>query len=130
MGDSKKTTTLNCISCALDFVPGIGTAKGLYEGFSGKDAVTGENLNGFERAMGFVGAIPLVGGFIKGGSEGAKIVSKGAKVAKLADDTYDGCHAISCAKDLIDEKEKEREKEREKEKEEKNEEENEKENNK
>ena len=115
MGDTKKTAALNCISCALDFVPGIGTAKGLYEGFEGKDPVTGEDLNGFERAMGFVGAIPLVGGFIKGGTEGAKIVSKGAKVAKFADDAYDGCHAISCAKDLYDaNKEKENEKENEK----------------
>ena len=33
------------ISFGLDFVPVVGTAKGVIEGFSGRDTVTGEKLN-------------------------------------------------------------------------------------
>ncbi|GAB1641178.1 hypothetical protein KRMM14A1259_16010 [Krasilnikovia sp. MM14-A1259] len=36
----------------LDFAPGIGDAKGLYEAFTGKDMATSDQLNGIERSLG------------------------------------------------------------------------------
>ena len=79
------------ISFGLDFVPGIGTAKGIVEGFSGKDSVTGESLNGFERTMSFVGAVPLIGNAAKGlvkSERAIKGISRTAKAAKWADRAY------------------------------------------
>ena len=37
-------------SVGLGFVPVVGTAKGIYEGFSGKDSITGDKLSGFDSA--------------------------------------------------------------------------------
>ena len=80
-----------CISFGLDFCPGVGTAKGIYEGFSGKDTVTGESLNAFERTMSFVGAVPLIGNVAKGfvkSEKAIKGISRTAKAAKWADRAY------------------------------------------
>jgi len=46
------------VSVGLDFVPGIGTAKGILEAITGKDLITGEELAWWERALGIV---PLAG---------------------------------------------------------------------
>ncbi|WP_412748738.1 pre-toxin TG domain-containing protein [Krasilnikovia sp. M28-CT-15] len=40
------------MSLILDLMPGIGDAKGVVEGFTGKDMATGEQLNGVERSLG------------------------------------------------------------------------------
>ena len=93
-------------SCALDWVPGVGTAKGIYEGSRGKDAITGEELNGFQRSMCFVGAIPLVGNaakfFTKSGKT-IKYISRGAKVTKWADRAYGAYDAYDSATSNYDE---------------------------
>ena len=89
------------LSFGLDFVPGVGTTKGVYEGFAGKDSVTGEELNGFDRAMCFVGAIPLVGNVVKGvtkSNKAVKAISVTAKGAKWADRAY----TIKNGADLFD----------------------------
>ena len=90
------------VSFGLDFVPGFGTAKGVYEGFRGKDSITGENLNGFERTMCFVGAIPFVGNVAKGftkSSKATKFVSNTTKAAKWADRAYTAKSGIDLVTD-------------------------------
>ena len=87
-------------SCALDWVPGVGTAKGIYEEARGKDAVTGEPLNGFQRTMCFVGAVPLVGNAAKTFTKSEKAIrniSRGAKAVKWADRAYGAYDAYDSA---------------------------------
>ena len=101
MSSDTKNKFGEVLSFGLDFVPGVGTAKGVYEGFTGKDSVTGEELNGFDRAMCFVGAIPLVGNMAKGvtkSKKAVKAISVTSKCAKWADRAY----TIKNGKDLFD----------------------------
>ena len=89
-------------SCGLDWVPFVGTAKGIYEGCYGKDSITGESLNGFQRSMCFLGAVPVVGTAFKSmvkSEKAIKNISRGAKAIKWADrasggyDIYDSITA-------------------------------------
>lgn len=50
---------LAALSLVLDFVPVVGTAKGLIEGVIGRDLLTGQELAPWERAL---GVLPLIGG--------------------------------------------------------------------
>jgi YD repeat-containing protein len=50
------------LSLMLDFIPIVGDIKGLAEAVTGKDLITGRKLEGWERALNVVGAIPLLGG--------------------------------------------------------------------
>ena len=87
-------------SCALDWAPFVGTAKGIYEGCYGKDSITGENLNAFQRSMCFLGAIPVVGSACKSIIKSEKVLknaSKGAKVVKWADRAYGAYDAYDSA---------------------------------
>ena len=94
-------------SCALDWVPGVGTVKGICEGTRGKDTITGEELNGFQRTMCFVGALPIVGNaaktFTKSGKT-IKNISRGAIVTKWADRAYGAYDAYDSATSNYDEK--------------------------
>lgn len=67
------------LSFALDVIPVVGTAKGIYEAITGKDAVTGEELEWWERAAGI---IPVAGGAIAG-------TIAFSKIARHADDAAD-----------------------------------------
>lgn len=49
---------LAALSIVLDFVPFVGTAKGIAEGVIGRDLLTGQELAGWERAL---GVLPFVG---------------------------------------------------------------------
>ena len=94
-------------SCALDWVPGVGTAKGIYEGIRGQDVITKDNLNGFERTMCFVGAVPLVGNAAKTFTNSEKAIrniSRGAKAAKWADRAYGAYDAYDSATSTYDKK--------------------------
>jgi hypothetical protein len=71
-------------SVGLGFVPGIGTAKGVYEGFSGKDSITGQKLTPFERSMSFVGAVPVGGEIFKMFKTSRKIIRNVAKINRYA----------------------------------------------
>lgn len=57
------------ISTALDFIPFVGTAKGIVEAVTGRDLITGEKLQPWERALGL---IPIVGKL----GRGAKAIGK------------------------------------------------------
>lgn len=95
-------------SCALDWVPFLGTVKGIYEGCYGKDVITSENLNVFQRAMCFLGAIPGVGSIFKKSfvksEQALKNASKGAKAIKWADRAYGVYDAYDSATSNYDDK--------------------------
>ncbi|WP_233532395.1 DNA/RNA non-specific endonuclease [Paenibacillus alkalitolerans] len=68
------------LSIGLDFIPIVGTAKGIIESITGRDLITGEELAKWERAMGiipFVGAVPGL-----------------VKLGKLGDDLADASKAM------------------------------------
>lgn len=50
---------LAVLSLVLDFLPIVGTGKGLIEAVTGRDLLTGEELAEWERALGF---LPILGG--------------------------------------------------------------------
>ena len=89
-------------SFGCDFIPGFGTAKCIYEGILGKDSITGEKLNGFDRTMCFVGAIPVAGNvaktFVKS-RKATKVISNGAKCAKWADRAYTAKNGVDLIND-------------------------------
>ena len=94
-------------SCGLDWVPFVGTAKGIYEGCYGKDSITGEKLSGFQRSMCFLGAIPIVGNacksFVKS-EKAIKNISRGAKGVKWADRAVGGYDIYDTATSNYDDK--------------------------
>ena len=55
-------------SFALDCTPYVENIKGVIEGATGKDTITGEELSTFERTLSFVSAAPIAGKFAKGSS--------------------------------------------------------------
>jgi Pre-toxin TG len=72
-----------------DFIPIVGVLKDLYRAMTGEDPVTGEKLAWWERALAFLGAIPLIGKLAKGISKGLKFLGRGlswlrGRGAKLA----------------------------------------------
>jgi len=79
------------VSFGFDLIPGIGECKGLWEAFTGKDTITGGELNGFDRIMGVVGGIPLVGPKVKCLVKSKKVIKgidKTIKYSKKADKIY------------------------------------------
>ena len=71
-------------SVGLGFVPVVGTAKGIYEGFSGKDSITGDKLSGFERTMSFISAVPVGDEVFKMFRTSRKIARNVAKINRYA----------------------------------------------
>ena len=45
------------MSYGIGFIPFVGNVKGVYEGISGVDSVTGEELSNFSRAMGILSPV-------------------------------------------------------------------------
>jgi hypothetical protein len=72
------------LSVALDFVPVVGTAKGVVEAVTGRDLITGQELAWWERLLGIV---PIVGGAagvvgaLSRGSRAVDLFSSGAKLS-------------------------------------------------
>nr|WP_281401079.1 pre-toxin TG domain-containing protein [Amycolatopsis umgeniensis] len=48
-----------------DFIPGVGSMKSAVEAIVGKDAFTQQELDGFERALYGMAAVPVAGGVLK-----------------------------------------------------------------
>ena len=90
------------VSFGLDISP-YGTAKGIIEGLSGKDIITQEDLNLFDRTMCFVGAIPLIGPLAKGTSKTAKFIRRTAKAAKWVDEVNDLRNGVDLIRHAYDE---------------------------
>ncbi|MGW4399061.1 pre-toxin TG domain-containing protein [Amycolatopsis nivea] len=53
------------LSTVTDFLPGIGSVKSAVEAIAGKDAFTQRELDGFERALYGMAAVPVGGGALK-----------------------------------------------------------------
>ena len=66
-------------STFLDFVPYVGTAKGIIEGITGRDLVTGEKIDLFSRVMGI---IPGAKATVKGVKASGKIIKVADKIIK------------------------------------------------
>lgn len=75
------------LSLLLDFLPVVGTGKGIVEAVTGRDLVTGEELAWWERAL---GVVPVVGGLAAVGS-----------VARAADTVGDLARGGDAAGDVI-----------------------------
>ncbi|MET9259523.1 pre-toxin TG domain-containing protein [Amycolatopsis sp. NPDC004079] len=71
------------LSTVADFLPGIGSIKNAVESIAGKDAFTQQELDGFERALYAMAAVPVVGGALKKltAVEKATKVSRGLELA-------------------------------------------------
>ncbi|AHH97392.1 hypothetical protein KALB_4028 [Kutzneria albida DSM 43870] len=71
------------LSVLTDFVPGVGTAKNLVEAVIGKDVFTQGELDGFDRSLRGLAAVPVVGGPLKKLVTGAEEAAKTAKATPL-----------------------------------------------
>ena len=69
-------------STFLDFVPYVGTAKGIIEGITGRDLVTGEKIDLFSRVMGIIPGAKAVGKGTKATVKGIKATGKIIKNSK------------------------------------------------
>ncbi len=56
-GDAYTETALALADFAVGFVPGLGWAHDVYQAFMGKNAITGESVEGFDRTMAVMGAL-------------------------------------------------------------------------
>ena len=77
--NEKNNTVNSLISLVLDFIPIVGNIKCLGESITGKDLITGEELNQMQRTLSFIGAIPF-GNYLTFG----KHFKNGKKFIKVA----------------------------------------------
>jgi len=80
---------LGILSLGIDFIPGVGTAKGIIELITGVDMITGEPINrwlvGFATAASLIGA----GGIVKALGKGSKNAVKSAtKITTGSNEVY------------------------------------------
>jgi hypothetical protein len=96
------------LSIGLDLLPGVGTLKGIIEAFTGRDLVTGDELEWWERILGIV---PVAGVFTGAGrgaakaidaTEGARNVIRAAKTARDADNITDVVRTADRVDDVAD----------------------------
>ncbi|MDR6226826.1 pre-toxin TG domain-containing protein [Desmospora profundinema] len=73
------------LSTGLDFIPGVGTIKGIYEAITGEDAVTGEELEWWERA---IGVVPYGAAVVGGGYGFYKLAKRANDVEGVSGDLY------------------------------------------
>lgn len=73
-------------STFLDFVPYVGTAKGIIEGITGRDLVTGEKIDLFSRVMGIIPGAKAVGKGVKGIKATGKIIKNSKKIKVVLSD--------------------------------------------
>lgn len=79
------------LSLGLDFIPGVGTVKGIVEAFTGRDLITGQELAWWERVL---GVVPL-GGALVGGAVGL------SRAARHAGDVADATSDLARAADGV-----------------------------
>ena len=61
-------------SAIVNLVPGIGTVKGVIEGFTGKDLITGDEKAGWERALNLAAALPVAEEAVEEGALVVKVI--------------------------------------------------------
>ncbi|HCT76956.1 MAG TPA: hypothetical protein DGT23_10275 [Micromonosporaceae bacterium] len=79
------------LSMALDFVPVVGTVKGIIEAITGKDLITGQELAWWERLL---GVVPVLGGLTA--------LAAISKISRAADDIADVGRGVDKAADAVD----------------------------
>ena len=62
--------------------PGVGAVLGAVDGANGEDSFTGEKLTYFQRGLGLLAAVPVVGGMVKSTGRVAKTTRAVDKVAE------------------------------------------------
>ncbi|HEY4481347.1 MAG TPA: pre-toxin TG domain-containing protein, partial [Candidatus Brocadiaceae bacterium] len=82
--------TDNDLSLVLDFIPGVGQAKGLIEAATGKDLVTGKKLSTLDRTLGVFGYVGKVKKIIK--------IEKAAEKVDKVNETVTAANKIDDAK--------------------------------
>ena len=88
---------LDWLSLVLDFCPGIGEVKAILELISGKDLITHEDLNAFDRASCAISIIPAAGWIAK-----ISKTSKAAKHAKKFEKFFSLVNKADKANDAVD----------------------------
>ncbi|MGX1677839.1 pre-toxin TG domain-containing protein [Streptomyces althioticus] len=69
------------VSLLLDFTPGVGDVKGIWQAITGTDSTTGEPLSGLDRAMGAVVILRTM----KAGYKGADSLYNASRLAAVLD---------------------------------------------
>ncbi|PSB68580.1 hypothetical protein C7B61_00125 [filamentous cyanobacterium CCP1] len=88
------------VSLGLDLLPVIGDLKGIIEGIRGRDSITGEQLEGWQRVLGAIPIIGRLGDLAKIADvavDAARVASEAADVAKAAAATGDAARAAEAA---------------------------------
>jgi putative toxin of predicted polymorphic toxin system len=81
---------LLAFSLLLDFIPGVGDVKGVIEGATGEDMITGEKIPWWARVL---GAIPLLGGLFRSLRGAGRVARAAGRAADAADAAADGTAA-------------------------------------
>ncbi|MEV4417451.1 pre-toxin TG domain-containing protein [Catellatospora sp. NPDC049609] len=81
------------LSVGLDFVPGVGTVKGVIEAITGKDLITGQELAWWERLLGIVPVIGGAAGVAAAIAKGGRAIDDIADVGRAADRIGDAAEA-------------------------------------
>jgi hypothetical protein len=84
------------LSLLLDFIPVVGTGKGLIEALTGRDLITGQELAWWERAL---GVVPVIGGVAAVGSV-ARGLDAATDLGRGADAATDRGRGADSAGDL------------------------------
>ncbi|MEU7820823.1 pre-toxin TG domain-containing protein [Catellatospora sp. NPDC049133] len=81
------------LSIGLDFVPVVGTVKGVIEAITGKDLITGQELAWWERLLGIVPVVGGIAGVAAGISKGARAIDDVADLGRAVDRAADAAEA-------------------------------------
>lgn len=112
--DSFWDRSKSVVSAGVGFIPFVGTGKGIVDCWNGEDAITGEEIDGWDCALNL---IPIGGAALKGigvavdvtsavkaanavsDAERAEELTKGAQAAKAGNDLYKAAQGADAAAD-------------------------------
>lgn len=89
------------LSIGLDFIPVVGTAKGLIQAITGKDLITGEELTVWERALGIIPFAGAATGALKAGKIAGELIELNKGLHSIESMTSLGKHAEEAAVGLV-----------------------------
>lgn len=75
------------VSAGINFIPIVGNVKSAFEAATGYDYIAGKKVEGMDRALAVIGAIPLYGNIARGGRYAlqiGKVIKAAEKVDKIA----------------------------------------------
>jgi hypothetical protein len=98
-GNSTLKIAYTVLDVAASITPGVGLAKDIYESVTGKNAITGEKLETFDRSMAIIGA--LTGGIGSKVGKGIKLLRELALATEVAEDAIKTQKAFEVAESAI-----------------------------